>query len=532
METKHRQWLEKDRKLDIELLTINLGVDTIRGRIGFPIHTADGDLVGYKKLRHDYDKETDGSKWITETIIEDTPGMFNGEVYADIAAASKGEQLVITEGEIDCITSIMAGYQHSVSLAHGAQTSVNAKCLEAFRHKEALDAWPWVILAVDDDEKGREYRDVLVSLFGKARCKTVKYPKGCKDLNDVLIKHDIETVRSVLASAKPWPIADVYRYNDYPSPPNHKYYRNNIQGFEDKFCPFKGSLVTVTGIAGHGKSTFVNALLGDWIKRYSLKICMASLEMSVKPFLGEALCRLHRGHRLKVKTVSDLHKHGLSSVHLPKMVGQELMLAEDWIQDNFLFIDMAQADHGAIPTLDGLLERATLADQRYGLDVLVIDPFNKLNINVTGNAYQDEQEALNKIKAWAVTHRKIVIVCAHPNKNVADPRTGETRAPMMHDISGGQAWGAMSDLVASVFRPDLSKNGVEVRVLKAKFWDSGRIGTTGLVYARGIENFLPVSGEGVEDIHGSDPRSLDEDTPEASSMFDGPGPIPPDASMH
>ena len=51
-----------------------------------------------------------------------------------------------------------------------------------------IDECKEIILCTDGDVSGQVLRDDLAMRLGKARCKWVSYPDGCKDLNDVLKK--------------------------------------------------------------------------------------------------------------------------------------------------------------------------------------------------------------------------------------------------------------------------------------------------------------------------------------------------------
>ena len=483
----HKHYLEQSRKLDEELV-VRFGLESKGERIAFPYLDADGNVVKVKLLKP---RPNDGEpKWTAEAGGKLC--LFNEPVAMDHANA---EALVITEGEIDCLTAVQAGFPHAMSMQNGAVVGEGHKGLEQFtRIADALAKWKWFILATDADEKGIECRETLLGYLGKGRCKTVTYPEGCKDLNDVLQAHGIEAVQRVLREAKPYPLAGVYGIDDYPEQPDLTFFSTDIPGLGRNFAPYRGSLVTVTGIASHGKSTVVNAMLGDFVMRHGLKICMASFEMPVKPFLRDALLRFFRGHKTRVRTIAQLHAANLAAEQIPPMAHDVRTEGEAWIRENFKFIDRSFVEEHP-PTLDWLLETARDAKLRHGFDVLVIDPWNRLSITEAhANTYAAEKAALNRLQLFARDLGIVVIVVAHPSLTVRG-RDGEVRAPRLLDISGGGHWASMSDLVLAVHRPDLKQQLIEMHVLKTKFFGSGRVGTYSAVYARGIEYFVPAPTE-------------------------------------
>ena len=133
---------------------------------------------------------------------------------------------------------------------------------------------------------------------------------------------------------------------------------------------------------------------------------------------------------------------------------------------------------------------------RWGFDVLVIDPWNKLDMGAGVDTFRAERQALNRAKAYAKRRNVIVVVVTHPNRAVKD-RDGSNRKPTMYDMSGGNHWEAMSDHSVGVYRKDLDVPTVEISVEKAKFAGSGFRRTATVVYQRNIEYFVPATNEAV-----------------------------------
>jgi twinkle protein len=102
------------------------------------------------------------------------------------------QALIITEGELDAIAAIQAGFGRVVSVPNGAPKVELEPAVEAERYKfldeapKALAECTEIILATDNDGPGIALLNGLALRLGRSRCKWVKYPPGCKDLADVL----------------------------------------------------------------------------------------------------------------------------------------------------------------------------------------------------------------------------------------------------------------------------------------------------------------------------------------------------------
>jgi twinkle protein len=139
---EHERWLEA-RGLDLEVVT-QYGLYTDRQSQGgldlvFP-YTRDGKIINRKyrapgkKFRQDKDAP---------------PSFYNEDRLRDSTLAD--HPLIITEGELDTLSALMAGYPKTVSVPNGAGTNLD------FIFE--TDIWPLVrngaiILAVDGDAPG------------------------------------------------------------------------------------------------------------------------------------------------------------------------------------------------------------------------------------------------------------------------------------------------------------------------------------------------------------------------------------------
>ena len=180
--------------------------------------------------------------------------------------------VIIVEGEIDKLSLEMAGFTNVMSVPNGApppnSNNYDTKLDYLDSASDILGESKTVILATDNDEAGKKLEEELSRRIGREKCRVVQFPEGCKDANDVLVKHGKETLKRCIEDAQPYPIEGIYGISDLTDEINKLYHdgfkRGVSTGFRslDEFYTVKGGELTlVTGIPSHGKSEFVDALM-------------------------------------------------------------------------------------------------------------------------------------------------------------------------------------------------------------------------------------------------------------------------------
>ena len=170
---------------------------------------------------------------------------------------SRTSQSSITEGELDALAAIQAGYPRTVSVPDGAGSNLDF----------VGEMWPLlkdarqVILAGDGDEPGQKLNGELARRFGAARCAWVAYPEGTKDLNDILRLNGEKAVSDAIRGAKPYPIKGLYKLSDYPDVGDPVVYETGFICLNPHLKLWRGEFIVITGVPSHGKSRFALELL-------------------------------------------------------------------------------------------------------------------------------------------------------------------------------------------------------------------------------------------------------------------------------
>lgn len=444
------EWLEK-RGLEGELVS-GMGVSQFQkngqpwAKIPF---VRSGEVVNHKYRRLDekgFYQDPDGVKCF-----------YNQDVIFDPTLTHL--PLIITEGECDAWAAIQSGYVRTVSVPDGAP---NEKGGDGAKYDYLWDVipairakCPYVILAVDGDKNGSNLLHDLSIKIGRDVCKWVKYPKGCKDLNDALMKYgQAGVVKSI--ETQQWVRVDgVFKASDLPPMPDAKVFETGFAGFEENFKLRLGDFSVVTGIPSHGKSTFVNDLLARMVQKHGLRVCFASFEQHPTQDHLRNLLRWHKGTGIAEN-------------------------ADKWIDNHFSFIYPSE-EQSLSDTLDisWFLERSAVAVKQFGANVIVLDPWNELE-HQTGE-YKSLTEytgaAIRKLKRFAKTYNAHMMVVAHPTK-LAKGADGKYPRPSLYSISDSAHWANKADIGLIVHRPDETSPAVEIVCSKSRYHDI--IGKPGL----------------------------------------------------
>jgi twinkle protein len=402
--------------------------------------------------------------------------------------------LIITEGEIDAITAIDCGFPLTVSVPDGAPAVRDGEDPEELaeadpeRERDGKFEFVWnnrdrikrikrFILAVDSDGPGRRLAAELKRRLSASRCMFVVYPEGCKDLNDVLMKHGRDAVTQCLNEARPYPVKGLYRLSDYPDTGEPRTYSTGWPELDDCLKPWLGELMVVTGIPGHGKSTWVMNLCVNLARAHGWVCAVASFEIPTVPALRFKL-------RLAVTGAGKERWHR-----------QMIEEADGFIQDHFVFIDDDPTGGGDEDlTLEWLLDRAADAVLRDGIKVLVIDPWNEVeHARPKGESEtQYVNRALRSIRRFALRYDVLAIVVVHPTKEVG--KDGNSRVPTLYDCEGSAAWFNKPDHGVVIDVPNPVQNETVVWVKKARFSWSGRKGDVTLEYLPEVEGYRSMGG--------------------------------------
>lgn len=379
---------------------------------------------------------------------------------------------VIVEGEIDVLSVVQATGQPCISVPNGAskgeiKMEYLDNCASYFDNKTLI------CLATDNDEPGINLRNELARRLGKDRCFYVTYPDGCKDMNEVLLKHGPEYLEEMFQNLTAFPIEGVITLENVEAEIDH-YYKNGFPtgdsiGYPsfDKLLTFRGGeITTITGIPSHGKSEWLDEILVQLSRRHNWPHGLFAAENG-KP-------ALHYTRIANRYIERPFYRHNEDY----KMSPQQLADAKEFMANHFYFINNRQ-----ISKVTDILDKAKELVLRYGIKSLTIDPYGCMESERPKNLSEAEYVGYiyKSLIQFAELYNVHIFLVAHPTKMQKDKRTGLYEVPTMYSISGSAKFYDSTYNGISVYR-DFEAQETTVYVQKVKFDFMGKVGYSSFTY--------------------------------------------------
>jgi twinkle protein len=156
----------------------------------------------------------------------------------------------------------------------------------------------------------------------------------------------------------------------------------------------------------------------------------------------------------------------------------DLALGKAFIAEHFPLIRANDES----PTLDWLFEKMRAVVVRYGVRIIVADPYNELEHRRPAGMTETEyiSDMLGRMRRFADAHTCQVILVAHPAK-LRRREDGSLPVPGLYDISGSANFANKADFGVTVHR-DLKTGRTTISVRKCRFKHLGKIGEANLDY--------------------------------------------------
>lgn len=393
---------------------------------------------------------------------------------------------VVCEGEMDALSFIEAGINHAVSVPNGANKNLDylTNCWDQI---EAIEKF---YIAVDNDAAGHILRDELIRRFGEEKCFVVDF-EDCKDANQYLQKHGKIKLASLLETSKPTKLSGII-YVESKKKSVHEFYENGLpQGCGigvpemDRHLTYVGGYTTgFTGIPTHGKSNVVDFIVTRLAIMHDWKFAVYSPENFPE--------ELHISQWLE-KII------GLSfrsqDVPYNRMNYGQMDSALDFINNHFFFINPEDEDF----SLESILSHTRKLVGRYGVNGLIIDPWNRLEHQKPAGMSDTDYigKCLDRIDQFNKQNRVHTFLVAHPrkvNKRKDEPMKYEI--PTLYDINGSANWYNKLSNGVTVYRnfgetPEQSSTHIYFQKVKFRHW--GELGVCEMNYDPLNGRFNPVS---------------------------------------
>jgi twinkle protein len=449
MTTDALTWLSEVRGLDAELCS-KMGLTAKQRRDGSAAiaipYRHNGEVYGHKMRA----VETKEFMFHPSGVVH---RLFNVDILADETLTE--EPVVITEGELDTLSVMQAGFIRVVSIpdgwTDGLEGGDGAKIKPLLDEEKRLRNSPCVIVAGDNDSTGQSFVRAVNNLLKGHPVRYCRWPDGCKDPNDVLRKHgEDELARCINSASLMDPSGGMITgFSDLPPLGENLILRPGIDWL-DKAVAFEvGAMSVGTGTPGSGKSTFATYIANRLVRNHQIRCGMAAFE--THPYaIRDHLSRLNTG-----KPFDMLSKEDRDMLY-------------DALDTHWRLVHRTfegETTHN-LGWLENMVHALAVRDQ---CKMIVIDPWNELEHmpepGESMTAYINF--ALQRIRQMAERFDCHICLISHPKKMSTE---GNPKAPTGYDIADSAAFFNKPSLgftVHQVQMPD-EEPFVELRTWKVR----------------------------------------------------------------
>jgi archaellum biogenesis ATPase FlaH/5S rRNA maturation endonuclease (ribonuclease M5) len=335
------------------------------------------------------------------------------EVLFNMNRIDPTQPLVITEGEIDCLSVIEAGYKNVVSVPFGAN---NDHWIE--ENFDWLEQFEKIVIWSDNDEPGLKMKKNIIPRLGEWKCYIVELPNEIekedksikvKDANEVLYHLGKEKVLEYINDAKEVPISNVVDFSEVEDfdLDNAEGVYTNLKSL-DKYLSklYFGTFNIATGVNGSGKSTFINQICICEPLNQGYNVFCYSGELPHWQLKNWLLYNF--AGRRHIDTFSKPNQPDMYKVK-PEVKKQ----ISDYYHGGRLYFYDNQVDRTATTLINKMTELA----RKNGTKVFIIDNLTVVDLESNeNNKYEKQKDFIVNLVKFATTYNALVVLVIHPHK--------------------------------------------------------------------------------------------------------------------
>ena len=388
-------------------------------------------------------------------------GSVPGTLFGQHLFKSSGKRLVITEGELDAASVMVAmpTWQH-VSLPSGSASA--KKSIQ--KQLSWLQGWEEIVLFFDNDEPGQKAVEEVASVLPPGKVYIANLDHKFKDASDALQAGEGDAIRQAIWNAKeyrPDGIVDAKSLLSVvttPNPPcNHDY---PFPGLQRLLHGIRyGELITITAGSGIGKSSFCRELATSLLQNGERVGYLALEESTRRTALG--LMSVAAGKPLHI---GEYEADELESIYKDTIAGWNL----------FLFDGFGSYDP------DVIYNRIEYLAQGLDTKVIFLDHLSILLSGLDGDERRMIDTTMTKLRSLVERTGISLFLVSHLRRSHQDQGHEEGARVTLGQLRGSAAIAQLSDGVIALERDQ--QDGSEhsdttVRVLKNRY--SGETGIAG-----------------------------------------------------
>lgn len=366
----------------------------------FPFYDEEGYLALIKYRAINFDKEKGGSKEWSERDMR--------SILFGIKQCVDFQRLIITEGQIDSLSVATAGFNNCCSVPTGKNG------MRWVPHN-----WDWIkqfreILVFGDYENEQmtllpEITSRFLTTETKVLAVRPEDYRGCKDANELLLKHGADAIRDAIKNAQPQmleQVAQLYKvaYQDGDSdeklPTGIKTIDKTLTGG----LPF-GYMNILTGKRGEGKSTEGSMLVKQALEHgYNCFIYSGEMKKGdVRKWLD---LQIAGSNRVITEQRDDYEVYRLSSQNIERI--------GEWYKDQAYIYDTSVV----MESQKNLLDVVELYIKQFGCRFVLIDNLmTAIDLTDVGSEKFERQELVCKrLARMAQKYSALILLIAHKKK--------------------------------------------------------------------------------------------------------------------
>jgi twinkle protein len=410
----------------------------------------EGDTLVNKKYRS-------GNKKFTQSK--------NGKpIFYNINEAIGQDEVYIVEGEFDVLAFYEIKIKNVISIPNGANDNDNC-WLNSEKYLKDVKKF---FIATDNDESGNNIAEKIAQRLGRYRCERIRF-EG-KDANDDL---KLGKLHKTIYNREKYPVSGTFTSQDLIDKmillhdsglPNCIEVKNKAFGnLNNVFKLMLGHLCVGTGIPSHGKSNFTEWLVLNYLLENDFKASFFSPEHMPLELHYSTFCE---------KIIGKNYFFDVQGT--PKISKAELIQFHEWANQKLY---LTSPDVGEFATWDWLLEKFKEQIFSFGINIFVVDAWNK--VEYTGNKTERENitKTLSRLTMFAQQNNVLIIVIAHPTK-MPKNLTGIQGKPSLNDVSGSADFRNQTHDGFCIYRYFGDEKYTTLTNLKTKYKFQGEIGAT------------------------------------------------------
>ena len=319
--------------------------------------------------------------------------------------------VILTEGMIDALSVIEAGYENVVSVPSGCN---NFKWIDNCWDKiQKVKEW---VLYTDNDVPGDKMKEELITKFGAEKCSVVNH--DLKDANEELLFYGKEIVADFIKNASKVPLdglVDIATVETTDPNTMDRIYT----GFEflDKYLGgfVFPSLNVWTGKRGSGKSTVLcQTIIKPIEQNCNIFIYTGELDSGLfKLWLYNQIATSR--HILKNKDIN-------SALTTFKPTDEAIGAIDKWIEKHVWLYDDRMTNKE-----DDLINKMQQAYERYNCKLFILDNLTTIKFNPNkGGKYEAQSEFTDRVRQFALKNKVSINLVVHPRKGDAKDFDNDT----------------------------------------------------------------------------------------------------------